>query len=72
MNNTVCPRCGEPVTENQRYCPKCGMPLTFYQEYDKRAYYTNSFLANDAFATGPAGISRGMAAILAIIGGAFP
>lgn len=64
----VCPRCGNRVSEDSRYCPRCGEPL--WTDGSDR-YCNPSFLANDAFATGPAGISRGITAILAIIGGAF-
>lgn len=63
-----CPRCGEAVDPSARYCPRCGAPLS---AYDGGQGVTPAFYANDAFATGPAGISRGIAAVLAIIGGAF-
>lgn len=66
----VCKKCGTRLDDYNRFCPHCGEPLAQDNEVGNEPC-TPAFLANDAFAVGPKGISRGLAAVLAIIGGAF-
>lgn len=64
-----CERCGAIIDADCTYCPRCGARVHPPKSGDGQ--FTPGFLANDAFADGPGGISRGLAAVLAIVGGAF-
>lgn len=67
---TNCPNCGAPLQPGQTQCQNCGAPV---QPAPGPGYYqqpgmaSQQWLANDAFASGPSGKSRGVAALLAIL-----
>lgn len=67
---TSCPNCGAPLQPGQAHCHNCGAPA---QPVPAPGYYrqpgmpSQQWLANDAFASGPGGKSRGVAALLAIL-----
>lgn len=75
MTPTNCPKCGQPLTPGQHFCGSCGAPIGSapcpqQPPYPNPGYnYQGAYqqwYQNDAFASGPGGKSRGVAALLAI------
>lgn len=71
-----CPRCGAPVQHGDTQCPHCGAYMNNNQSYGGGYQFSGGYgpgtaspqwLANDAFADGPEGKSRGVTALLAIL-----
>ena len=73
--NNQCPRCGANLSSDQQFCHRCGTPVSQNQSVRNPNINTGDgiatpqWLANDAFATGPGGKSRGVAALLALLVG---
>lgn len=65
----TCPHCGFTLSAGQQRCARCGAPVSMYQQPYGAPQQGASpqWLANDAFASGPSGKSRGVAALLAIL-----
>lgn len=67
---TNCPNCGAPLQPGRTQCPNCGAPVS--QNCPPNygpcpGQPSPQWLANDAFASGPSGRSRGVAALFAIL-----
>lgn len=73
-SRTTCPNCGRPITGGATTPPPytpyngAGQQQTYNQNmHSPQGKFSPAFLANDAFATGPSGSSRGVAALLALL-----
>ncbi len=76
-SRTTCPNCGRPVNAGTTPPPPYPGAQQTYNPYGPKNNYTPqgnfspAFLANDAFAAGPSGSSRGVAALLALFLGSM-